>query len=165
MNIKQHNNKVANSLNIVFVDAMERLTSADDKYFRLADCLLGHGVNVNTTCGSTRFPPLHLAVGAENIRMVCRLIDNGADVNMFDHFGNTPLCWAIPRPGTQMLDILLRNGARTSWTDPSGRRVRALNLIKGDDAASRDKKAVLERYIQRDDVKRIKTRALQRHSL
>lgn len=56
--------------------------------------------------------PLHYAASSGNLKLVQFLINNGADVNVRDSGGHTPLFYAVSKGGNlQIVTHLLRNGA------------------------------------------------------
>ena len=68
---------------------------------RLAEFLIKHGADMNTTIGVSNeypehpgFSPLHWAVKWADVPMVAMLLENGADVNVTDAKGRTPLYYA-----------------------------------------------------------------------
>lgn len=63
-------------------------------------------------CGYRRLGLLHL-VAMEDAKEICEfLIGNGADVNLKDEFGNTPLHHAAFYGSLNVATILINNGAR-----------------------------------------------------
>jgi ankyrin repeat protein len=76
--------------------------------------LLEAGVDVNTRGGSSGEPPLHTAANWGQLDMISLLIANGADPNMPDNAGWTPVRLVLRHlPERQMVVALLRKyGAR-----------------------------------------------------
>ncbi|MFE8032090.1 ankyrin repeat domain-containing protein [Thiohalocapsa marina] len=76
--------------------------------------LLSQGAALNTA-GPSGTPPLHQAVSAGNVKLAKHLISAGAEVNLTDTAGNTPLALAerIPDPSTAgiMAGLLRQYGA------------------------------------------------------
>ncbi len=91
--------------------------------------LLGGGAS-DYARGRFHDHPLHLAVRSGNLREVSRLLDAGADANVKDEAGHTPLRTAIDlasglpatadqhRFGRQLLPLLLKHGADTRLRMP-----------------------------------------------
>lgn len=78
------------------------------------DFLVQRGVDINTL-GPNGRPPLHLAVASGNVKLAKRLITAGADVNLGDAKGTTPLSLAqnLDDPATAkiMTTLLTQYGA------------------------------------------------------
>ena len=54
---------------------------------------------------------LHYAVEKDNIEIVEKLLDAGAEVNAKSFNGNTPLHWVTDKDQREMAEVLLRKGA------------------------------------------------------
>jgi lysophospholipase len=65
---------------------------------------------------STRHP-LHLAAAEGDMAIAAFLVENDADVNAIDRFGNTPLCDAIKNGHTALCDFLRSKGAELMLTE------------------------------------------------
>jgi len=80
----------------------------------IAELLLDHGANPNARdCAS--FAPLHYAAGAANCaspKMAELLVRKGADVNLNNGWGGTPLSIAKKNGYTDIADLLRSHGAR-----------------------------------------------------
>ena len=63
---------------------------------------------------------LHMASINGNTNAMEVLLDEGADKNIVDRWGYTPLHWAIESGNQQAIDLLTRQGAVLSVTDPAG---------------------------------------------
>ncbi|TLD78734.1 ankyrin repeat domain-containing protein [Helicobacter typhlonius] len=72
--------------------------------------LIERGADVNAIChGET---PLLKVVALNNYKFAKALIAKGAEVNVADeHLGNTPLHYAVMKKNTEMIRLLLSNGA------------------------------------------------------
>ncbi len=72
--------------------------------------LIERGADVNAVChGET---PLLKVVALNNLRFAQALINKGAKVRVADeHLGNTPLHYAVMRKNSEMIKLLLSNGA------------------------------------------------------
>lgn len=73
--------------------------------------LLARGHSPNTPDGSTGRRPLHLA-SAELARV---LLESGADPNVFDFTGETPLSRAVAAEDADRIALLLDHGALADW--------------------------------------------------
>ena len=60
------------------------------------------------------FTPLHMAVDWGYKEIVELLLVNGADVNVKDEFGDTPLDWSIGLDQKEIADLLRKHGGNTS---------------------------------------------------
>jgi ankyrin repeat protein len=89
---------------------------------RIAALLLKYGARVNATIhhGET---PLHEAALRNNVGLVQLLVENGADPNIQQAQGMTPLHFAFSagEDRLQVVRLLLRHGADSSVTDEYGR--------------------------------------------
>lgn len=88
--------------------------------------LIESGVNINYQNAPLRNGVLHActANSRENTQMLTYLIQNGADVNMQNVEGSTPLKFAIVTQQVESIKILLKHGADINITDRSGFRIR-----------------------------------------
>jgi ankyrin repeat protein len=73
----------------------------------------------NKTLPSGRYP-LCAAADYGQSEVISYLIDNGADVNVQDRYGITPLLSAIYESHTECVRILLQKGASKTGTAPDG---------------------------------------------
>ena len=78
--------------------------------------LLEQGVDPNICLAGIK-PPLHIAVHNNELHMVELLLKNGADVNLRDPWGNTPL---FEVSNSNMLNILLKFQADLQITNCFG---------------------------------------------
>lgn len=96
-----------------------------------AEQLLKAGTNVNTA-----HPPWHLTpllVAAElNFDMVKLLVANGAEVNVHDRDGMTPLMRAIALRDLRMVKLLLDAGAHINATDHRGHTAFTYAVLRSD---------------------------------
>lgn len=87
---------------------------ARNKNTRIARLLIAKGADVNKPWKRGAFTlinyPLHIAVGKGDITMVKLLINNGANVNVKDTHGRTPLYWA--KENREIVKILKAHGAK-----------------------------------------------------
>ena len=90
------------------------------------------------------FAPLHRACAAPNSEnMVLSLIDAGADVNLQDLCGDTPLHWSVFCSNEAVARILLERGADRDLVNSSGKT--PYHLAKGEGESS------LLTLLQRDE--------------
>jgi ankyrin repeat protein len=66
--------------------------SMADKFDWFAELLLRHGAPVNSAAPQSRLTALHLAAGRGRIRLIDILLDHGANIEVADNAGFTPLC-------------------------------------------------------------------------
>jgi quinoprotein dehydrogenase-associated probable ABC transporter substrate-binding protein len=82
--------------------------------------LLAHGAHLNSIDGQG-FTPLISAVRYGFVPVVGALLDSkGSDANFADRNGWTPLMWASWGDNPQMLNLLLKHGAKLDATDVDG---------------------------------------------
>lgn len=77
---------------------------------------------------------LHQAARKGNGKAIRQLLEEGADVNLRDERGRTPLILAAKNGKAQAVKLLLDLGADASLTDPKGRNALAYALDSIDDA-------------------------------
>lgn len=100
------------------------ITAIGYKNKNLIELLLNHGARVNEKIGTFKFSPLHRAtigIRGRACRDICEfLIAHGADFNVEDKLGNTPLHSAATLKHNDVVELLLDCGAN----------VNALNLAR-----------------------------------
>ncbi|CAG0896417.1 unnamed protein product [Cyprideis torosa] len=87
-------------------------------YHPVVKLLLHHGADPEAVTSPLNRTPLHLAATPETATL---LIDNGAEVNVRDRWGQTPLHLASRRGHHSIVDLLLAHGADVLATDDEGR--------------------------------------------
>lgn len=85
--------------------------AVDDGLVDVAKYLLEKGQVPLNTLDYTGWAPLHLAAGHNNLELLNLLLEKGADANIKDVDGNTPLAWAKQFEANDAMEILRRNGA------------------------------------------------------
>ena len=108
---------------LLFTHVSNKDTYVQGEYLRLCiksgnvellKLALGAGIDPNVDCGGfVHGHPLHLAADMESPEMVNILIEKGADVNMLDSIGLTPLAYVH---STSMATILalMRHGGKST---------------------------------------------------
>lgn len=100
-------------------------------FYKCASILIESEMDLNAVCfredGST---PLHLACQKNSVKLVDHLIQKGADVNVFDYTGQTPLHVAIEN-GSDCLTSLLKAGADYELKDYWGNIPLSLSSTEG----------------------------------
>ena len=89
----------------------------------VCELLIKKGENVNEQDYAGRMAPIHVAAGKRNLpRAVWTvLLENGADVNIKDRYGRTPL-HLIARAGDPAIaKLLMQKGARSNVRDQQGK--------------------------------------------
>jgi len=94
--------------------------AVDDGLIDVAKILIEKGKIPLNTLDQAGWSPLHLAAGHNNLDMVILLTGKGADVNIKDSHGNTPLAWAREMNATDVINELGRRGgvADKEWHGP-----------------------------------------------
>ncbi|CAH1787770.1 unnamed protein product [Owenia fusiformis] len=81
---------------------------------------IGENKDLVNTIGSTGRYPLHFAADYGQTEIIEYLVSQGADVNMSDKHGITPLLAAIWEGHTKSVQVLLDNGAKKDGKAPDG---------------------------------------------
>jgi uncharacterized protein len=111
-------------------------------------CFFGHietamlflecGADVNIVASNpSRVEPLHSAVASDNLELVAMLLEHHADPNAQQVGGRTPLQSAARRGHKDMVEALLKSGAKLDIVAESGKTAREL-------AANEEIRALLE---------------------
>lgn len=79
--------------------------------------LLKHGIDVNLSDIKTGSTPLIYASGTDNLYIVKKLLQKGADVNVFDKNKETPLIRAVLKLNMDIIKELLAHGAHADIKD------------------------------------------------
>jgi len=74
--------------------------------------LLGHGARVNQQGGGDRSSPLHAAVMTGNVKCAEKLLASGADPQLPNGDGNTPLQFAERKNNAALIALLRGSAAR-----------------------------------------------------
>ena len=94
--------------------------------------LLKEGVNINAPAYCDEVPVIKLSNNAatlsSNIEQLQFLVKNGADINIKNSQGFTPLMIAVLKNNIDMIFALLDAGADTSLTDNKGRTAKDIGL-------------------------------------
>lgn len=93
--------------------------------------LLAAGANCKGS-GWSGMPPLFQAASTGKLRVAKLLLDNGADINEQSTFSRQPYFVDVCGSGNLAgIELLLKNGAKTSWQSVSGRPV-LVQAVRGD---------------------------------
>lgn len=109
----------------------ELLIAAGQGFVARAEGLLKAGANVNTVHPPWQLTPL-LAASEINFDMVKLLVARGAQVNVRDRDGMTPLMRAIVLRDLRMVKLLLDAGARINTTDHRGHTAFTHAILRSD---------------------------------
>lgn len=85
--------------------------AVDDSLYDIAKLLIEKGKITLNSLDKSGWSALHLAAGHNNVDMVTLLLQKGADINIKDHEGNTPLAWARELGATETVSELEKRGA------------------------------------------------------
>ncbi|GFU32723.1 ankyrin-2 [Nephila pilipes] len=112
-----HHSNAANEtalLNACRVFSCSSLYHSDTKYQDILMLLIERGSDVNARnrlCESV----LHLAVGFQDETLICKLLNNGADVNALTPIGVVPLVYACKKGPHKILSLLMDAGAKFNF--------------------------------------------------
>ena len=157
-NIDSHCNQASQQL----LQAFEYLIAGDideDSMCTIVTDLLEQGANLNTFCQHNYSPLLStLYPGQEYVELTQLLLDNGADVNIKNKYGETALLFAIRRRKVDSCALLLARGA---WSSLSPELLIEEKLLKSSGKpAKRQLLSLLIRY-GLIDVSKIKKQIIQ----
>ncbi|KAL2832517.1 ankyrin repeat-containing domain protein [Aspergillus cavernicola] len=93
--------------------------------------LIKAGVNVNSVTGINNVTPLLLATSKSHFRAAELLVNHGADVNIADTLGRSPLINAAELGTLSIVDLLVRRGADINHTNSAGRSALTFGVEKG----------------------------------
>src|SRR5216683_2229209 len=104
---------------LAIVNSRPRFKAQRQRYFaqaavdgNLHRLQLLHFAGANVNARGNCCMPLYLAAGEGRLEVVRYLLDQGADVNAREQFGDTALDIAINRNQTTMVDLLRHRGAK-----------------------------------------------------
>lgn len=90
-------------------DMVEEEDGCTDTEFTRAVFLIENGADVNAK--TIRGTPIFYAIGWGNLKSVKLLLDHGADINIRNQEGDTPLSWAKKLERDEIVALLLKYGA------------------------------------------------------
>lgn len=141
--------------------ALSLVASVPDE-FVVSEMLLKAGAEVNVRDAITGFTPLHHAAARDNARLALMLIKAGADVNALTAEKDTPLIIAKFENSTNVIRVLLQNGAK----EPPRRFLTPIEqslinhytkyydtLLKGDPAEVR--KMILNNRVTKSELQKV----------
>ena len=103
---------------------MQLAYSAFPPYFiEIIDFLVESGADINLKAGTIGTAPLHIAAtNPQDVTLepLQYLIAKGANLNIQDNNGNTPLFWAYGVNNAKAVDILINAGANTAIINKEG---------------------------------------------
>lgn len=111
-------------IRIAIKDAMELAYNTFVPYFmEIIDFLIKNGADINLKAGTLETAPLHIAAtNPQEITLAPLeyLIKKGANLNVQDNNGNTPLFWAYGLKNSTATNILIKSGANETITNNKG---------------------------------------------
>ena len=111
-------------IKIAVKDAMQLAYNTFSPYFmEIIDFLATNGADINLKAGTLETAPLHIAAtNPQEITLapLQYLIKKGANLNIQDKDGNTPLFWAYGLRNDSAVDVLIKSGADATITNRQG---------------------------------------------
>ena len=89
----------------------------------LLDVLIDHGADINVTTAHQGYTPLHIACKKNHAQNCRLLLSHGAEVNVKARDYTTPLYWAVERCNEDMVESLLKAGAREGKNETGNRHI------------------------------------------
>ncbi len=94
-------------------NALMHAILAEDADTKMVRFLIDAGIDVKTHDGDQKWTALHFAARDQLQDIVEILLENGADPNAVECFGNTPIarCLNVSPPNLNIIKLLLKHGA------------------------------------------------------
>ena len=130
-------------IRIAVKDAMQLAYSTFSPYFmEIIDFLAKSGADINLKAGTLETAPLHIAATNPpeiTLAPLQYLIKKGANLNVQDNNGNTPLFWAYALKNDRAINILIKSGANEAimnkqgiiYKDVEGKKIRGFMDVHG----------------------------------
>jgi ankyrin repeat protein len=94
------------------ISAMHVIGYIDEDRTGIMDNLLFGKADINEPEDNYGWTPLHVAAGMGNVKVAGQLLSKGADVNLRDKHGATPLDMAVAQSEKRMFDFLAEHGGQ-----------------------------------------------------
>jgi hypothetical protein len=113
--------------------ALIDLIKQHKKDLDVVDYLMSHpNINVNE-CDMSNNTLLILCANRKYTHSVKKLLELGANPNLFNDFGYTPLFWAVTDDQQEMIEILIKYGANVLMEENKGYSIFDLAVLKSKD--------------------------------
>lgn len=89
-------------------------------YKDIVRCLVEHGAHVNHRTKEGRTPLMYAVGSSQDAGLVEYLIQNGADINAKDNYGNSVLMCACAVENARIVELLVSNGAKVDTRNREG---------------------------------------------
>lgn len=106
-------------IELVYATFLENMASNSSSENVGHDCLL-ENVDPYSSCLKTGRGLLHVGVEYADVEFTQQAIFAGADLDLVDHFGRTPLHWAVMQGKDALRTLLLESGAQVNIQDING---------------------------------------------
>lgn len=108
-----------NSVNDPIFEDYPALTMASNEcFYEGMELLIQKGANVNHQNEAMKRAPLHYAAAKGDVRATEILVKNGADTNVMDNMGYTPLFLSVDAQSYDTTEFLLKNKANPNYKHP-----------------------------------------------
>jgi ankyrin repeat protein len=124
---------VVGAITVSFTITKPLINATIENKIKEVRSLIARGINVNDQDkGFAMRTALHAAVEENNLKIVTILLNAGADVNLLDEDGNTPLMMLNDETNSEIIKLLVNHGTDPNIQNKDGKRSALLNAAMED---------------------------------